>query len=231
MLALNKLRKLLGTIPSRDKMPALRFRRFDLQHLLSTEVLCLKMFNPSFTHGEVSTYELFCIGSLVAIFKPRSIFEFGTYQGKTTLNLALNAPDATVYSLDLPVEGFEVNKEVVRYEKDLLIEGKRREVGRYFKDRNADIVQIFSDSMQFDPTKFHERIDFIFIDGSHIRKYVRKDTENALIMLRKGSNKIILWHDFVDKVTTPVAEAILSVPSLAGQVSQLEGTQLGVYVS
>ena len=193
----------------------------------------MKVFTPGFTHGEVSTYELFCIDALVAAFKPKRIFEFGTFQGKTTLNLALNAPDATIYTLDIPSNDFDVVQENVRYELGLLWnnQGKRREVGKYFGDLDVNIVQILCDSMQFDPIEFTDCMDFIFIDGSHVREYARKDTENALTMLSKGSNKIILWHDFVDRKGCGAAEAVLGFPILAGRVSILAGTQIGIYVS
>lgn len=37
-------------------------------------------------------------------------------------------------------------------------------------------------------------MDFVFVDGAHDYQSVRKDTENALRLLRPGG--VILWHDY-----------------------------------
>src|SRR2546428_10219387 len=56
-----------------------------------------------FTDGNPLPVELFCLGALVRASGPRAIFEIGTFDGTTTLQLALNSPDdAVVWTLDLP---------------------------------------------------------------------------------------------------------------------------------
>jgi hypothetical protein len=54
-------------------------------------------------NGNVSLQELAVLASLVRIRQPHRIFEFGTFDGRSTLNLAVNAPKQTlVMTLDLP---------------------------------------------------------------------------------------------------------------------------------
>jgi hypothetical protein len=55
--------------------------------------------------GNVSLTEILVLNSLVKRLCPRRIFEFSTFNGRTTLNLALNAPQgAEVFTLDLSAE-------------------------------------------------------------------------------------------------------------------------------
>jgi hypothetical protein len=63
-----------------------------------------------------------------------------------------------------------------------------------YKD-NATIKQIYGDSAAFDFTPYKNKMDFIFVDGSHQYDYVVNDTKVALSLLR-DSKGIILWHDY-----------------------------------
>ena len=53
--------------------------------------------------GNIQPYELFALMTIVKSIKAKNIFEFGTFDGRTTRNFALNIPESgRVYSLDLP---------------------------------------------------------------------------------------------------------------------------------
>src|SRR6476661_10632036 len=53
--------------------------------------------------GNVTDRELVVLTGLVKASKAKSIFEFGTFDGRTTRNLAANAPaDGSVWTIDLP---------------------------------------------------------------------------------------------------------------------------------
>ncbi len=142
------------------------------------------------------------LSSLVRHFQPKTIFEIGTYNGFTTLHLALNAPDdAKIYTLDVP-ENFDLqakNQRLPQYSYDdyLVVDLSKRNIHqRMFHDTPCQykITEIFADSMQFDFSAYTKKIDFIFIDGSHAYDYVRSDTQNALKIL--SPNGVIIWHDF-----------------------------------
>ncbi len=51
--------------------------------------------------GNVNVAELAVLNALCRTLKPKSIMEIGTFDGRTTLNLALNS-NAQVFTLDLP---------------------------------------------------------------------------------------------------------------------------------
>src|SRR5690348_3442012 len=53
--------------------------------------------------ANISFEELFILVELLQISHPRACFEIGTFDGRTTLNMAANTPeDAIIYTLDLP---------------------------------------------------------------------------------------------------------------------------------
>src|SRR5207245_2552727 len=59
-----------------------------------------------FTDGNPTPVELFCLGALVRASGARAIFEIGTFDGTTTLQLALNSPDnAVVWTLAFDAAG------------------------------------------------------------------------------------------------------------------------------
>jgi predicted O-methyltransferase YrrM len=127
---------------------------------------------------------------------PSKIFEIGTSVGTTALHFAMNAPDARVFTLDLPAG--ETQSPVLRTTAmdEAHIRG-RRGIGRYvFEGRpEADRIEcLYGDSATFDFAPYEGAIDLFFIDGAHSYEYVRSDTLNALRCCRPGG--IIVWHDF-----------------------------------
>src|SRR3984957_4770475 len=149
--------------------------------------------------GNVSEKEIEVIARIAAYCKPQSIFECGTFDGRTTINMALNAPtDARVYTLDLPASQIDSTKyklaSVEGYSDITYI--KKSESGVRYKGKEGaeKIVQLYGDSGVFDYSPFQKKMDMIFVDGSHAWDYTKNDTEAALSMIAPGG--IILWHDY-----------------------------------
>ena len=59
------------------------------------------------------------------------------------------------------------------------------------------ITQLLGDSATFDFTDYQNRMDMVFLDGSHAYRYVLNDTHAARRLLREGRG-IIVWHDYSD---------------------------------
>ncbi len=119
---------------------------------------------------------------LCVLVKPcKGIFELGTYKGITTLHLANNAApkSSIIHTLDLPPEMIKRNYRV----------------GEYLEKHQAvrKIVQLYADSAIFDFKLYHDKLDFIFIDGDHSYAAVKRDTANLLPCLKKG---VFIWDDF-----------------------------------
>ena len=128
--------------------------------------------------------------------QPKVVFEIGTLFGYTTQHLALNSPDAVVYTLDLPVDA-DAAPALHSTFMDRRLAGEHREVRRHCFDDTAEaerIVCLQGDSATFDFQPYHDRVDLFFIDGAHSYDYVRSDTMKALECCHPGS--VIAWHDF-----------------------------------
>lgn len=152
--------------------------------------------------GNVSDFEVEVINRLVRHHQPRNLFEIGTFDGRTTLNMAANAPaDAHVHTLDLPSS--EASKTALRIEQSERLFIEKSTSGDRFKgsDQERKITQLYGDSAQFDFQPFYKNVDFIFIDGSHSYEYVIKDTDTAFKLMRESG--VMIWHDYVNEGPTP----------------------------
>jgi len=161
--------------------------------------------------GNLPVNELAIIVGIVLREKPRAIFEIGTFDGRTTMNMALNAPeDCKIFTLDIPKEEvsnarFKISaRHLLLIDKDVSGERFRNKAVKEFPEKNK-ITQLLGDSGKFDFSPYHNSMDFIFIDGSHDYDYVLNDSEIALKLLRDGKG-IIVWHDY--RVGMEVVKAI-----------------------
>lgn len=146
--------------------------------------------------GNVNLSELLCIVSLVKHFKANKIFEIGTFDGRTTLNMHQNCiSEPEIYTLDLPATDAE--KTVYKLHEWEKIYTDKTEPGKKFSHLKCEgsIIQILGDSAKFERADLNDYFDFIFIDGSHTSKYVKNDTELALRLVKKKEG-IIVWHDY-----------------------------------
>ncbi|MGM0665635.1 MAG: class I SAM-dependent methyltransferase [Thermodesulfobacteriota bacterium] len=125
------------------------------------------------------------------------VFEIGTFDGRTTLNLALNSPSCQVTTLDL-LSGSRTRLTVEPGEKVYIekpLSGKRfLQNSEAFPDAVNRITQLFGDSAEFDFSSYEGRFDLVFVDGSHAYEYVLKDSETALRL--RNTEGIIIWHDY-----------------------------------
>ena len=154
-----------------------------------------------------SLFQLFIIDSLCSLFRPMRLFEFGTYLGRTALNLAANSPDgATVFTLD----------------------GRRRNIDSFDGIPSAaKIVYLFGDSITFDYRPYVNSIDFILIDASHEYDAVLNDSRRAMEMLRDGHG-VILWDDYDAwfEGTTRAVELLYRTDPAFREMKKIRGTSL-----
>lgn len=178
--------------------------------------------------GNVTDRELLTIARLVVATGARSLFEFGTFDGRTTLNLATNAgPEAQVWTLDLPAsDASSTSSPLHPHETQYVI---KEMSGARYRGTSAEkqITQLYGDSGTFDFKPFANSIDFAFIDGSHAYSYVINDSLHAIDMVRPGGT--ILWHDYArwDDVTRALNDLRRVRPEFTG-LRRIEGTTLAV---
>jgi predicted O-methyltransferase YrrM len=180
--------------------------------------------------GNISLTELAVIAAICAARRPASIFEIGTFDGRTTLNLAENSPVETiVYTLDLPADQMRQTKFVLAAGEEEFVR-KPLSGGRFAGSPDAArIRQLHGDSAQFDFSPFQGQIDLIFVDGSHAYEYVANDSRAALDMIRPGG--MVIWHDYGSGDWPGVNRALDELrrdnPKCAG-MQWIEGTTLAI---
>ncbi len=185
---------------------------------------------PEHQDGNVSQRELEAINQLVTYFKPQTLFEIGTFDGRTTLNLAAHAPpQAHVYTLDLPAD--QQDKTAYRIKSgDKKFINKPASGERYTNTKFAHkITQLYGDSAQYDFSPFTDQVNFIFIDGSHAYDYVANDTEQALRMA-DPQQSVIIWHDYGwHEVIKALNEYFKQDPRFQ-DLKNIKGTSLAVLI-
>jgi hypothetical protein len=195
--------------------------------------LPIALAQPQKNQGDVNLAELSVLATAAAsLTGGDEIVEIGTFDGRTTLNLAINAPaDLPVFTLDLPPE---------MGPKFALAPGEeafvnKPESGRYFKQPAPDwtqaaarIRQLFGDSATFDWSAHLGRAALVFVDGSHAYEYVVADTDTALrLAAPKG---VVIWHDYgVWEGVTRALEEIEASRHLG--LRHVRGTSLVVWKS
>lgn len=120
---------------------------------------------------------------------PEVALEIGTANGMATVLMSVNAPEAKIYTVNIPPEEIIAGKggrlTTVAIEKE--------KIGTAFKERDLkNIFQIYANTASWEPDLC--RIDVAFIDGCHDAKFVFNDTVKVLKYMRPGG--FILWHDF-----------------------------------
>jgi predicted O-methyltransferase YrrM len=150
-------------------------------------------------NGNVRISEVGILSALARVCPDRTaLFEIGTFDGRTTLNLAMNAPaGCQIFTLDLPPD---------QATKFAIAEGERHMVekpapgARYGQYRGAHpaaigrIRQLLGDSATFDYSPYRDACSLVFVDGSHAYDYAMSDTRAAMGMVRAGG--VIVWHDY-----------------------------------
>jgi predicted O-methyltransferase YrrM len=138
--------------------------------------------------------DLLAMCMLCQILRPKVVFEIGTFHGSGALHWASNAPQAEVYTLDLPPT---CAPSLATTQVDKIHIQEQRNHTRLLFDHRPEASRIhclYGDSATFDYDPFFGRVDLFFVDGAHSYEYVRNDTINALRCCHAGS--VIAWHDY-----------------------------------
>lgn len=183
--------------------------------------------------GNVSVEELVVIVKLIRQYKPERLFEIGTFDGRTTLNLASNSsPEARVYTLDLPSDGRSVKRQGTLNSDMSFVD--KAVTGSRFRGTDCEdkITQLYGDSATFDFTPYENKMDFVFIDAAHTYEYILNDSEKALRLL-KNRQGIILWHDYKwvwDDARKALNKLYLTQAEFKG-IRHIKGTTLVCYMN
>jgi hypothetical protein len=146
--------------------------------------------------GNVSLLELMAISSIIRHTKPSLAFEIGTFDGRTTLNIAANLPpQGKVYTLDLPKTNLRRTKFELAPGESAFVD-KEESGGKFINTEFATrIEQLYGDSATFDFSPYKRQMGFVFVDGSHAFEYVLQDSDTAIDLITRRE-AIVLWHDY-----------------------------------
>ena len=134
--------------------------------------------------------------ALAKLVRARTIFEFGTYVGIQTLNLAVNLPEAKIYTLDLDETALggmqqDVNDKPLT-QTHLEYQDQLAFLNTPYEEK---ITRLFGDSNKYDFSGLAHQMDVIYIDGGHDPVTLNSDTRNAFKIISQGHAGCIAWHD------------------------------------
>ena len=149
--------------------------------------------------GNVRISELGILSHFARNCKPNTpILEIGTFDGRTTINLALNAPEnCPIYTLDLPPNTetkYSIDPGEQHYVDKPEIGFRYKKYKNIYRQKVSRIHQLLGDSATFDFSGYMNKCSLIFIDGSHNYEYIKSDTKLAMELVEQGG--VILWHDY-----------------------------------
>jgi hypothetical protein len=126
-----------------------------------------------------SPHELMMLAHVVRFLKPKRVIEFGTAEGRTTLNIALHLPpDGEVVTLDFPP-----------------IPGKN-EVGFFYWDQplKSKINQVYSGVDTWDSKPYRASAQVVFCDACDQPEGLAAETAQAFLVVQPGG--VIFRHDY-----------------------------------
>ena len=146
--------------------------------------------------GEPDFIELVLMAYICHRFKPKKLFEIGTFKGTTTSVMAFNTEEeAKVFTLDIPRPSENMDTSDLAYcdpenVGSIIEKFEETEHGTYMKK----IKQLWGNSMEYDFSDFENEMDVVFVDADHSYKAALSDLRSAHLMLKEDG--IILCHDF-----------------------------------
>jgi predicted O-methyltransferase YrrM len=171
----------------------------------------IRLLAPAPGIPSVSLPELCLLIHLLVRSRARTIFEIGTYVGRTTLNLALNSrKEARIYTLDFPRGTHDGYAPGSLFQRTPL---------------KKKITQLYGESSSFDFSEYFGTVDFVFIDASHTYEHALSDSRNALEMLRSGRGTIA-WHDYGWQGVAPALNKLFREDKRLSGMRHIEGTSL-----
>ncbi len=177
--------------------------------------------------GALPQPDLMALLALLNDSRPSSIVEIGTFNGATTAALALNAPWATVHTLDLPLDYQPGQDEQGVLPKDDFHLIRQRRVGEAYTSlpEIKNIVQHYVDSAKWDFAPVRGA-SFFFIDGAHTYAYAKNDTEKCLSIAAPRSRFVL--HD-CDERHADVVRYVHELRLQGESVVCIKGTSLAFF--
>jgi hypothetical protein len=191
----SRSRTLRGT-KSRNEQPTC-LPRVAWSNVLQRRKILLTEIRKS--NGNVTLGELAVLAQAAAgIRTGTEVIEIGTFDGRSAMNLALNAPwGSPVLTLDLPPHQptrFQLEEGEGQYVEKRRPGMRLRQCRASLRHSAERIVQLVGDSATFDWSCHFGKAGLVFVDGSHAYDYVQADSKTAMRLV--DVDGLVLWHDY-----------------------------------
>ena len=155
--------------------------------------LSVQVFYPPKISFSINLFEALALGSLTRLSAAQHAFEFGTYRGISSSQIALNlAPNGKLLTLDLPAKHPDL-KFKLKEPDEIRIAGESIKGDVIPQELLSRVEFLHGDSALFDEKPYEGAMDLVFVDGAHTFEYVRNDSVKGWRMLRPGG--FMVWHD------------------------------------
>jgi hypothetical protein len=163
----------------------------------------MEIIHPNPKSGNISFFELVALNLLVKELQVVSIMEFGTFNGRTTINMSANVSffGGKIYTVDLPSLSEKTKFPIADGKHDSNDErgfiGIKNKLfnNDYRAYKKAPIEQIWSDTAYLQINEYKNTIDFLFIDASHSYENCLNDSHIAKEIVCHSAGYIV-WHDY-----------------------------------
>lgn len=187
--------------------------------VLKEAPLCMSIYSRR--DGHLTHYELMVLAAITRHLSPRKILEIGTFDGVSTLHLALNSPeDCKIDTLDLlELDQSSHDIEDLKY---IIDKEKRHKI--YTSHPKQEKIQEHQGNSLTYPFDRFKAPQLIFIDGGHGYDTVKNDTEKSLTIL--ANEGWIIWHDYSPEC--PGVFRYLNELSRSYSLEQIEDTSFAL---
>lgn len=188
-----------------------------------------KVSRPPDWGGSMTITEISSLCHLIAARRPRKVLEIGSFRGLTTLNIAMNAPEAEIHTLDLPPNFDPAATKFAHHDANIIT---ARDFYYYAgRKEAARIRQHYGDTATFDYGEIGKGVEFCLIDAAHAYEYVRNDTAKTLPLM--ADDGLMLWHDYGRNDFLAAPENAWGVTRFLHELAPLgvgilQGTSLGL---
>jgi predicted O-methyltransferase YrrM len=166
----------------------------DPTSILGLQDVQVKLDALHFTWGDLYTHNSLVLLCWLAASGYCPVFEFGTFRGRTTYNIALNLPsDSKIVTVDAHyTDDADANVEGMHYPPYT--------TGEVFQSRDeairSKITVLSGDSTTMDFSRYYGQFGLVFVDGGHSYDACRRDSLTAVELLRPGG--VVVWDDYGD---------------------------------
>jgi len=179
---------------------------------------------------DLKLLETFLLLGAMKLVNASRVFEFGTFLGSTTLNIALNLPaDGKVFTFDLDRRDL-ADAEQHPSDAPLTVTHLANEKSLDFlqhPEACRKVTTLTGNSRTFDFSHWYGSMDLVFVDGGHDATTVKADTENAQKLIRQSGPACIMWHDY-GNLPYPDVEVYLNELAAGHEIFHVEDTMMCV---